>query len=344
MVIFPGKHSYYGLALLCLIDLLWIYLAGHSVDLSTVIPALTGVILSLILLALVVSLRRARAPEYSQAGSHQALSGISMKIPETALERSEVLLGGTAFLLLGWIFLRLFNHLSMTLPVPYADDFLMSMDQALLLDWNAYFNFVAASPFLISSLDILYTGLTNLSVIAFYLLVVGDEREKARYFTITFVLTAIVCTIIGAFFPARAAVAHMLADTSLLENFATTPGVYSVDILERLRSGTAQIFAIDNLPGLTTFPSFHTAAGVVLAYAFRGTFMFGPMCFYTVTMIASTPIYGGHYFVDLIAGTAVAVLVCRLVERKWFPGVYGHSCKLDRKDYSPEPRAALAAK
>ncbi len=27
-------------------------------------------------------------------------------------------------------------------------------------------------------------------------------------------------------------------------------------------------------------------------------------------MIAATPIYGGHYFVDLIFGTIVAILVC----------------------------------
>lgn len=335
-MIFPGKHSYCGLALLGAVDLLWIGLAGHSVDISTILPAMTGIIISFVLLLSVMWIARARL-------DGKALSGIAVKVPGALLERLEVLLGSTVFLLLGWIVLRVFNHLSMTVPVPYADGVLASMDQALLLDWNAYFNFVAASPFLISSLDILYTGLTPITVIAFYLLVIGNEQEKARYFTITFVITALVCTVIGILFPARAAVAHLLEDTTLLQNFPFPPGTYSVDILERLRSGTQQVFAIDNLPGLTTFPSFHTAAGIVLVYAFRKTFLFVPMCLYTSAMIASTPIYGGHYFVDLMAGTAVAVLVCRFVERKWFSGVFGPVLEAENRHDREKVGAVIAA-
>lgn len=335
-MIFPGKHSYYGLALLGLIDLLWIVFAGHAIELSTVIPAISGIIISFVLLVVVMWIGREHA-----AG--QASSGMVRKIPATVLKRLEVLLGGTVFLLLGWIFLRLFNHLVMTIPFPYADALLASMDQALLLDWNAYFNFVAASPFLIFSLDALYTGLTPITVIAFYILVIGGECDKARYFTITFVMTALVCTVMGVLFPARAAVAYMLEDTSLLANFLTSPGTYSVDILERLRSGDPQVFNIDNLPGLTTFPSFHTAAGIVLVYAFRKTFLFFPMCLYTGAMIASTPIYGGHYFVDLMAGTAVAVLVCRFVERRWFSGVFGPISEAENRHDSAESGAPVVA-
>lgn len=322
--IFPGKYSYYGLLVLGVIDIVWIMLAGHTIVISTLISALAGIVICAACLAGVNILARLKQTQ-SMTGEGQILA----RVPPVLIERLKTLLGGTIFLLLGWILLRLFNHLAMTIPIPYADGLLASMDQGLGLNWNAYFKFVAGSPFLVSSLDVVYTGLTMLSVLAFYILVVAGEREKARYFTIVFVVTALICTVAGIFFPAQAAVEYLQADPSLLANFKSSPGTYSVDILERLRSGDRQIFRIDSLPGLTTFPSFHTAAGIVLIAAFRRTFLFYPMCVYTAVMIASTPIYGGHYFVDLMAGTVTAILVCMFIERKWFPSLYKASAEFE---------------
>jgi len=76
-----------------------------------------------------------------------------------------------------------------------------------------------------------------------------------------------------------------------------------------LREG--QVVAIDptRLPGLVTFPSFHTAGGIVVATAFWRTRWFIPVAIYTAFMIASTPIYGAHYAIDLVAGAVVAVAV-----------------------------------
>jgi membrane-associated phospholipid phosphatase len=55
-----------------------------------------------------------------------------------------------------------------------------------------------------------------------------------------------------------------------------------------------------------TFPSFHTAAGIILVISFWRTALFPIIVLYSAIMIASTPVLGGHYFVDLIAGAAVA--------------------------------------
>jgi membrane-associated phospholipid phosphatase len=41
-----------------------------------------------------------------------------------------------------------------------------------------------------------------------------------------------------------------------------------------------------------------------------------PVLAYTVVMIASTPIFGSHYFVDLIAGTAVALAVMATIRNQ----------------------------
>ncbi|HTV72074.1 MAG TPA: phosphatase PAP2 family protein [Rhizobiaceae bacterium] len=69
------------------------------------------------------------------------------------------------------------------------------------------------------------------------------------------------------------------------------------------------------MPGLVTFPSFHTAAGIVVAWCLRRTLFYWPGVVYSVAMIASTPVFGGHYFIDVIAGAFVAFAVLAMVAR-----------------------------
>ncbi len=58
----------------------------------------------------------------------------------------------------------------------------------------------------------------------------------------------------------------------------------------------------------------------MLGATFR-SFLFLPVLAYCGMMIASTPVFGGHYFVDLIAGTALALVVLLVVAR--LPGYRG---------------------
>lgn len=73
---------------------------------------------------------------------------------------------------------------------------------------------------------------------------------------------------------------------------------------------------LDDLYGLITFPSFHVAAAVLIAYAARGT----PLAFLALVlnlvMAVSALSEGGHYLVDVLAGAAVAGLAIGVV--RWF--------------------------
>ena len=223
--------------------------------------------------------------------------------------RLHILFVGLAFLQLGWIALRLLNHLPMSTALPYADDLLAAWDARLPLDWHAYFRLVQEKPALARLLDESYTSLTDLSLAAFPLLVAQADPRRAGYFVETFLVTALICMIVGAFFPALAAVAIAFPDAASIPGFAEPPGTYHLDHLERLRSGAPVTLDLRDMPGLVTFPSFHTAAGILLAASFRRTLLFPPALAYALVMIAATPVFGSHYFVDLIAGAAVACLV-----------------------------------
>lgn len=230
--------------------------------------------------------------------------------------RLVLLLCGLVFLVIAWDAIRILNHTTMTLDYPLADDMLHRWDQALGFDWLAYFKIVETTPWLRDALAWSYTSLTGLSVIAYVLMCLALDPRRSLYFLECFTLTAVVCTLSGAFFPARAAVDRYIGAEADFSIFPEEPGLYHLEFLERLREGVPVELVLGQLPGLVTFPSFHTAAGVLLVVALWRSWLFLPALAYAVLMIGSTPVYGGHYFVDLIAGTLVALGIAFMMARR----------------------------
>jgi membrane-associated phospholipid phosphatase len=233
--------------------------------------------------------------------------------------RLHMIVSGLALMLLAWPVLRLFNHLVFTSALPLADTRLAAWDAALGLDWLGYALWLDRNPWLLQPMNLAYAGLTLYSCVAFALILLMIGVERARAFVLLFLVTAVAASAIGLFFPAVAAMAHHAPDPGLFRNFTPTLGIEHLAPLERLRSGGPHMLEIAALPGLTTFPSFHTAMGVVVIWCARGSrWLFPPMLALNGLMIASTPLFGSHYFVDVIAGAvlaAAAILILRRFER-----------------------------
>ena len=69
-----------------------------------------------------------------------------------------------------------------------------------------------------------------------------------------------------------------------------------------------RILVPSELGGIITFPSFHAAAAILALWAFWGIWWLRPFALITnVSMLLATPVIGGHYFVDILAGILVAV-------------------------------------
>jgi membrane-associated phospholipid phosphatase len=76
-----------------------------------------------------------------------------------------------------------------------------------------------------------------------------------------------------------------------------------------VRDGRLRELELLNLAGIVTFPSFHACSAVLYAWALWPVWWFRPIALLANgAMMASTPVDGGHYFVDLFAGIAVAAL------------------------------------
>jgi hypothetical protein len=234
--------------------------------------------------------------------------------------RLHMLLSGLAFMLAAWPALRVYNHLVMTTALPLADARLAGWDSALGFDWLGYLLWLDRHPILFQAMDWAYGGLVAYSVAAFCLLLILVGVARAREFVLLFVVTALAASTIGLFFPALAAMKYYAPDPDLFRTLEPNLGTYHVRALERLRTMAAPGLDLRNMPGLTTFPSFHTAMGVLAVWCSRGSRpMFVPMLLLNALMIASTPAFGSHYFVDVLAGiglAAAAILLLRLVDRR----------------------------
>lgn len=296
-------------------------------DLLTLLPgrlALTGLAVSVLMSAVLVALGPAYVQVVSLVPSMgrllvvTALIGLLLWRPglqHRVAYRLVAVLCGIAFLLVAWDAIRVLNHTSMTLDFPLSDDLLDGWDKALGLDWPGYFSLVASRPWLRDAMAWSYTSLTSLSVLSYMMMALLLDIRRSIYFLETFTLTAVFCTIVGAVFPARAAVDRYFGQSGDFSAFPVEPGLYHLSSLERLRDGGAVELVVGQLPGLVTFPSFHTAAGILLVAATWRTRLVVPALLYAIVMIASTPVFGGHYFVDLIAGAAVALVIAVALAR-----------------------------
>jgi membrane-associated phospholipid phosphatase len=225
------------------------------------------------------------------------------------VRRLDLAMQGLVFIHIGWIAATLLNHLSMTVAFPYADPVLADWDAALGFDWHGYFNLVLDNPALRAVLEQSYNVFMQLCLAAFLVLALSEDLRRAAFMVEAFFLTAVVCIFFGVFFPAEGSTMHFLRGAVPEDQLRQFAGLYHLEDMYRLRSD--QVVSLDplRLHGLVTFPSFHTAGIIVVAVALWRTPWFWPGAAYAAVMIASTPVFGAHYVIDLVAGAAAAAAV-----------------------------------
>ena len=208
----------------------------------------------------------------------------------------------------------IFGQLVMTLPFPMTDSILAGWDASLGFDWVAYLSWVAGRPWVSQLLTWAYYAIMPASFLAFIVLhLMGRPDRAAEYLGLSLVV-GIVATVIGTVFPTVGAVNHF-AVMDMMVGFPPHTGAQWVQRLTELRAGGPVV--ITDTIGLVSLPSYHVALTMIIAWAFRGfRFIFPALVIYAIATAASAPIIGGHYFVDLIAGAVLVVIVVSAMGRK----------------------------
>ena len=234
--------------------------------------------------------------------------------------RLHTLLTGLSFLLVAWPVLRIYNHVTMHLSgaLPLADPWLAASDAAIGFSWSEYVRWIDAHPRLLTAMELSYGGLTGYTIALFLVLLAGrNHGDRCPELIVLFVSTAVLCASVGALFPAMGTATHYGLTREMLSHFDPLAGSYHLPSFTALRSGGPHLLDLSRMPGLVTMPSFHTAMGIIAIYCARGnSWQFPAMLALNLLMIASTPLFGSHYGIDLIAGSGIAFAV--ILVHHWF--------------------------
>jgi membrane-associated phospholipid phosphatase len=220
------------------------------------------------------------------------------------------------------------SYAAATSGMPWRDAELVAIDAAFGFDWGRHAAFVDSLPWLSTASFLVYIMLIpQLFVMTITLASSGRFLALHRFvIALCFALLATCVTFI--FTPALGAYAHFGMSPDSFANL--TPIVTSQHIgpIQGLRSGAITSLSLSDAHGLISFPSFHAAGAVLIAWSFwsvpRARW---PFLILNLLMIAATPVQGAHYLIDVIIGLAIAaisiVLAVRLSRVKSAP-VAGH--------------------
>lgn len=228
--------------------------------------------------------------------------------PHKHEHRAAFVLGSTAQIVLITLLMTPMTYIGAATNLPMMDESLAQLDRMLGLDWHAYFSFIYERPKLIAAVVLSY-GMIGLPIFGIPILLGMARRfRRLQQFTLAFALALVATTVISMFVPAIGTYDQLgiKPDPAIF-----TPGAYLDQLrdLPLVRDGSLRELDLKALAGIITFPSFHAAAAVLYLWAMWSVRWMRPFALFgNGAMLLATPIGGGHYFVDVLFGMALAVL------------------------------------
>ncbi len=226
-------------------------------------------------------------------------------------------LGSIAQIVLVTVVMSPLTYMAAATNLPLRDAELLALDRALGLDWAAFAAYLNDHPLLSVWLDYGY-GMIRWPLFAIPVVLTAARRYvRLQDFTLAFALALMATTVVSALVPAVGVYQQIGLDPAQLAHLDPQAYLDQVRDLAPVRDGTLRHLDLFGLAGIVTFPSFHAASAVLYGWALWPVRWIRPIAVIAnVAMFASTPIDGGHYFIDLLAGVAVAVVsivvACRL--------------------------------
>lgn len=193
---------------------------------------------------------------------------------------------------------------------PLWDATLHRWDLALGLDWRAYLDFVNARPALGTTLRLAYASLMPQMIVVILALGFAGRLLQLRMVVIAAILSGTAAILISPLMPAMAYFVHLGLGPQDYPNLYPAAAFVHHEHVLALRAGTMRLVSFETMEGIITFPSYHAALAAIFGWGFahaHAAIRWPGLAVAALTLLA-TPIDGGHYFVDVIAGCAIAAL------------------------------------
>ncbi|PBC07901.1 phosphatase PAP2 family protein [Mesorhizobium sp. WSM3859] len=200
-----------------------------------------------------------------------------------------------------------FMYLASATNRPLMDQTLAALDAAIGFDWRAFLDLTNKQPIAAGALVFAYHALAR-QLPVLLLLLAFAKRPRLTEFIALLAVSGALTGALMSFVPAAGAYAYFQPQPVDFSNFTARAGMWHFTELMRLRSGEPFNLLVTRAEGLVTFPSYHTALGIMVVYALRDhRWLFWSVGCVNAVMIVSTLPEGGHHLIDVIAGAVVAV-------------------------------------
>ena len=192
------------------------------------------------------------------------------------------------------------SYLAASANLPLQDHAFDAIDRALGLDWLGLLSWMNSQSAMHPLFLVPYLSFTVQASITVLVLAVSNRLLQLRTFMLAFMLSAIVCIAISAIVPAEGAWGFYGLTPADYPAIVPATRELHLPIFHGLRDGSLRTFAGMTSEGIITFPSFHAALSIIFMVGlwpvpvlrWIGAVVNG-------LMIMSTPIDGGHYFIDV---------------------------------------------
>ena len=204
------------------------------------------------------------------------------------------------------------------------DSTFTNWDRALGLDWLGFVRAVDRHGWLVTALRLAYASLIPQIIVLVLVLGFTNRLEKLRAVMLGAILCGTICVLASPFFPAVSNYVHLGLTAADFRHVDPWAGYIHLADFNGLREGTMNQLDLSKMQGIITFPSYHAGLSAVTLWGFwtsgvRWLKWTGPIV--ALGTIVATPVDGGHYFVDVLAGIAIAIVSILVAWRavRWAP-------------------------
>ncbi len=189
------------------------------------------------------------------------------------------------------------------------DETYHNWDLALGFNWLSYLHWVDQYPLLVKIYALAYQSLIPQIIILICGLGFTGRIRQMRASIFAAMLCGFVIILISPFMAAVSNFVFLDIAPGEFTNINPSAGWVHLDHFRELRNGSLRMIDIATAEGIITFPSYHAGLAMVTLCGFwkiPGLRVIGvPVAILT---ILATPVDGGHYLVDVIAGGLIAVI------------------------------------
>jgi membrane-associated phospholipid phosphatase len=198
------------------------------------------------------------------------------------------------------------SYAASAVPLPYRDAEFHAIDRWLGFEREAYIAYLQRHDELRRILSFAYGTLMHQTVLVLVVAAVARNMGRLQTYVVAFAIAVAATAAVASFVPAANAMIYV--DKVLTDLPISPDGVYNYfPTLEGLRGGTLRTINLGDLEGLISFPSFHTANAILFVWVLWPIRVLRAVLVpLNLLLVASTPLYGAHYAVDVLGGAAVA--------------------------------------